>query len=581
MSGNIMTRAVLGAVLGAFGLGLLGACGLQAADDRVETVVEAANATTLGAAAAQSGRYYGAAISTAHISDSAYTTIASREFNMVTAENEMKIDATEPNQNQFTFTNGDRILNFAVQNGARIRGHTLAWHNQQPPWMQGLSGSALRSAMINHINGVLAHYRGRMAYWDVVNEAFADGSGARRDSNLQRTGNDWIEVAFRTARAADSTPKLCYNDFNIEDWNAAKTQAVFRMVQDFKSRGVPLDCVGFQGHFAANGMPANFQTTLANFAAAGVDVAITELDIAQASASAYAAVTNACLNVPRCVGITVWGVRDPDSWRASELPLQFDGGGNKKASYTSVLNALNAVSTSTFTLTVAKSGSGTGTVTSSPSGINCGSTCSAGFASGASVALTATPASGSTFGGWSGSCSGTGTCTVSMTAARSVTATFNPSGGTRTVSINAGGAASGSFAADGSFSGGSTFSTTNTIDTSQVPAPVPPQSVFQTERFSEFTYTIGGFTAGAAATVTLFFQESFWTAAGQRRFNVVINGATVLTQFDIFATAGGANRAIARTFNTTANGSGQVVIQFVRGGGPDNPKICGITVTGS
>jgi hypothetical protein len=105
--------------------------------------------------------------------------------------------------------------------------------------------------------------------------------------------------------------------------------------------------------------------------------------------------------------------------------------------------------------------------------------------------------------------------------------------------------------------------------------------VFQTERFGELTYTLSGFTAGRAATVTLFFEESFWTAAGQRRFNVVINNATVLTAFDIFAAAGGANRAIARTFNTTANASGQVVIQFTRGGGPDNPKICGITVVGS
>src|ERR1044072_6902133 len=148
----------------------------------------------------------------------------------------------------------------------------------------------------------------------MCNEPLADGGGGgRRDSNLQRTGNDWIEVAFRTARAADPGTKLCYNDYNIEDWNAAKTQGVFRMVQDFKSRGVPIDCVGFQAHFGSGGMPANFQTTLSNFAAMGVDVAITELDIANASATAYAAVTNACLHVPRCVGITVWGVRDPDS----------------------------------------------------------------------------------------------------------------------------------------------------------------------------------------------------------------------------------------------------------------------------
>src|SRR5262249_18215553 len=157
-----------------------------------------------------------------------YTGIASREFGMVTAENEMKIDATEPSQNQFNFTNADRVFNFAVQNGQRVRGHTLAWHSQQPTWMQNLSGSALRGAMINHINGVMAHYKGKIVYWDVVNEAFADGSGGgRRDSNLQRTGDDWIEVAFQTACSADPAAKLCYNDYNIEDWTAAKTQAVF------------------------------------------------------------------------------------------------------------------------------------------------------------------------------------------------------------------------------------------------------------------------------------------------------------------------------------------------------------------
>ncbi|HYD43025.1 MAG TPA: malectin domain-containing carbohydrate-binding protein, partial [Anaeromyxobacter sp.] len=118
------------------------------------------------------------------------------------------------------------------------------------------------------------------------------------------------------------------------------------------------------------------------------------------------------------------------------------------------------------------------------------------------------------------------------------------------------------------------------MDTSLVPSPVPPQAVFQTERYGEFTYTIPNRTPGSAQTVTLYFQESYWTAAGQRTFNVAINGATVLTAFDIFAAAGGANRAIARTFQTTANASGQVVIQFTRAGGPDNPKICGITVTG-
>ncbi|HMB22200.1 MAG TPA: endo-1,4-beta-xylanase, partial [Anaerolineales bacterium] len=180
------------------------------------SLTASAAASTLGAAAAQSGRYFGTAIAAGKLGDSAYTTIANREFNMITAENEMKIDATEPNQNQFNFAQADQIYNWAVQNGKQVRGHTLAWHAQQPEWMRNMSGTPLRNAMINHINGVMAHYKGKIVYWDVVNEAFEE-NGSRRNSNLQQTGNDWIEVAFRTARAADPAAKLCYNDYNIEN----------------------------------------------------------------------------------------------------------------------------------------------------------------------------------------------------------------------------------------------------------------------------------------------------------------------------------------------------------------------------
>src|SRR6266536_1811597 len=230
-------------------------------------------ADTLGAAAAQSGRYFGTAIAGGRLNDGAYTTIAAREFNMVTAENEMKPDATEPNQNQFNFSAGDQIYNWATSHGMKVRGHTLAWHGQQPGWMQQLSGTALRNAMINHINGVMTRYKGKLTAWDVGNEAYNE-DGSRRQSNLQGTGNDWIEVAFRTARTADPSVRLCYNDYNIENWNYAKTQGVYNMIKDFKSRGVPIDCVGFQTHFTGgSSLPSTFQQTLSSFAALGVDVA--------------------------------------------------------------------------------------------------------------------------------------------------------------------------------------------------------------------------------------------------------------------------------------------------------------------
>ena len=212
-----------------------------------------------------------------------------------------------------------------------------------PGWAQNLSGSALRNAAINHVTKVATYYHGKIHSWDVVNEAFADdGRGSRRDSSLQRTGNDWIEAAFRAARAADPGAKLCYNDYNTDGINA-KSTGVYNMVRDFKSRGVPIDCVGFQAHLGTS-MPGDFQANLQRFADLGVDVQITELDIQQGGnqANMYAAVTNACLAVARCTGITVWGVRDSDSWRTGANPLLFDSSGNKKAAYTSVLNALNA-----------------------------------------------------------------------------------------------------------------------------------------------------------------------------------------------------------------------------------------------
>ncbi|MBP2336022.1 endo-1,4-beta-xylanase [Saccharothrix coeruleofusca] len=298
--------------------------------------------TTLGASAAEKGRYFGAAVAAGKLGDSTYVGILNREFTSITAENEMKMDATEPNQGQFTFGNGDRIVNHALGRGMKVRGHTLTWHQQQPGWMQRMEGSALRQAMLNHVTRVASYYRGKIYAWDVVNEAFADGnSGARRDSNLQRTGNDWIEAAFRAARAADPGAKLCYNDYNTDGVNA-KSTGIYTMVRDFKARGVPIDCVGFQSHLT-NSAPGDYQANLQRFADLGVDVQITELDISGSNqANAYAAVTRACLAVARCTGITVWGIRDSDSWRTGQNPLLFDNSGNKKAAYTSVLNALNA-----------------------------------------------------------------------------------------------------------------------------------------------------------------------------------------------------------------------------------------------
>jgi len=145
------------------------------------------------------------------------------------------------------------------------------------------------------------------------------------------------------------------------------------------------------------------------------------------------------------------------------------------------------------------------------------------------------------------------------------------------ISINSGGGTAGTFVADIAVSGGSTASTAATIDTSLVPAPVPPQGVFQTERYGTFTYTLPGLTAGRNYTVALYFAETYWDAAGKRRFNVAINGNRVLTDYDVFANTGGKNRGKVEFFSAPANASGQIVISFTTGSA-DLAKLSGLSV---
>src|SRR5579862_2467253 len=144
------------------------------------------------------------------------------------------------------------------------------------------------------------------------------------------------------------------------------------------------------------------------------------------------------------------------------------------------------------------------------------------------------------------------------------------------VDTSAGGPAAAPFVADEDFAGGAAAATTHAITTTGITNPAP-QSVYQHNRYGNFTYTIPGLTAGASYGVRLDFAETYWTAAGSRTFNVLINGTQVLTSFDIFATAGGQNKAVAESFTATASSAGAVTIQFVTV--KDNAQVNGIEIT--
>jgi hypothetical protein len=166
---------------------------------------------------------------------------------------------------------------------------------------------------------------------------------------------------------------------------------------------------------------------------------------------------------------------------------------------------------------------------------------------------------------------------IEILSGTSSTPTPTPTSGGGGTQINAGGGAASPFVADTDFSGGTTTTTANTINTSGVTNPAPV-AVYQSNRYGNFTYAIPGLTANASYTVRLHFAETYWTATGQRTFNVSINGQTVLSNFDIIAAAGGTNKAVVEQFNATADSSGKVTIQFTTV--KDNAQVNGIEVLG-
>jgi endo-1,4-beta-xylanase len=317
------SRVLLSAVAAA--LAVVGGLGLLLPDS-------ADAATTLKQLGDARGKDVGFALAPARLGEAQYKAIADTEFSLVVAENAMKWDATEPTRNSFSFGQADQVASYASSGGKALYGHTLVWHSQLPGWVSGItSGTDLLAAMRGHIAGVAGRYSGQVEAWDVVNEAF-EGDGSRRQSVFQqRIGNTYIEEAFRAARAADPTAKLCINDYSTDGVNA-KSTAILNLVRDFKARGVPIDCVGFQAHLIVGQVPGDFQANLQRFIDAGVTVRVTELDIRmptpastanlQTQRSDYQKVFQACANLARCDGVTVWGLTDRYSWVPDTFPGQ-------------------------------------------------------------------------------------------------------------------------------------------------------------------------------------------------------------------------------------------------------------------
>lgn len=312
----------------------------------------------------------GVAVNMRNITDPAQIELVKKNFNSITAENDMKPQSTEPRKGEFNWENADKIADFARQNGIKLRGHCLIWHSQIGEWIYKdekgnlLTKEQMFANMRSHITAIMTRYKDIVYAWDVVNEAIADGNGGGwpmmmrpgmkpspyRQSDLFRVaGDEFIREAFKIAREVDPNVQLFYNDYNAAD--PVKRQRIYNMVKEMKEAGVPIDGIGMQGHYNVYGPSmADIDSALTMYSSIVDHIHITELDIRaneeMGGQLQFSRGTNA--EIPQFVkvlqedqytqlfrvlrkhadkidNVTFWNLSDADSWLGvNNYPLPID-----------------------------------------------------------------------------------------------------------------------------------------------------------------------------------------------------------------------------------------------------------------
>ena len=402
-------RSMAATAVGALALAATGAAAVASADNGGQSKAPSftAPANSLRSLAADVNLRFGTAATPLDLSDPTLSGITSSQFSVLTPENEMKWQVVEPERGVYDWTGADNLVNYAEAHGELVRGHTLVWHNQLPNWLTSgvseqdssgdcpagspstcISNAELKTLLHQHITTEVSRFRGKIWQWDVVNEMISDnGTGLNLTSDfwLEHEGESIIPDAFRWAHAADPHALLCYNDYNIagEDGNNAKFNTAYALVKGMLADGVPISCVGDQGHLDLQyGFNGNLMTQdLQAYANLGLKVAITEADVRMfvdnatqqdpivgkftnpdgttgydtnashtadtAQAAWYDQMLTSCLQVRACISFTVWGFDDQESW----VPSTFSGEGgadlydanlNQKPAYGALQQTLEA-----------------------------------------------------------------------------------------------------------------------------------------------------------------------------------------------------------------------------------------------
>jgi endo-1,4-beta-xylanase len=307
-----------------------------------------------------------------------YEALAARECGVMVSAR-MDWDHLAPTPAKTEFAEVDTDYDWGRGHDMIFRGHALVWGERAPQWFADLpSRTAAVEALENHVAVVCKHFAGRMQSWDVVNEAILVGSGRadrlRPHVFLDKIGPDYLDIAFRVARANDPKARLVYNDFGIE-FNAPdqleKRRVLLDLIDGFKKRGTPIDAVGLQSHLSIADMAQwdekGFSRFLDDLAARGLDIMLTELDCIDkgapsdiaardaAVAGAYRHYLDVALANRAVTTVINWGLSDRSSWVVSggdplakrddglrARPLLFDTDLHPKPAYFAIAEALRA-----------------------------------------------------------------------------------------------------------------------------------------------------------------------------------------------------------------------------------------------
>ena len=300
--------------------------------------------------------HVGACLGPASLKDTDGAGVVARHFNLLVAENHMKWSFIHPARDRYAFDFADELVAFAEKNKMKVKGHAFIWHGATPRYLNDLTADELRAALKDHIKTVMTRYKGKVASWDVVNEALDDRDGLRKSLWREKLGEDYIAEAFRIAHEVDPEAVLIYNDYGCEGLGE-KSDRQYDLLKRLVKDKVPVHQVGLQMHLNKDKVPPaeDVAANVRRLAELGLTVNISEMDLVassfpgelpaklEAQANIFGEIVRACAKEKGFRGVTFWGYSDKYSWRnrrdTKAYPLLFDEDMKPKPAFFAVREA--------------------------------------------------------------------------------------------------------------------------------------------------------------------------------------------------------------------------------------------------